>query len=92
MKTAISLPDSSFERVRFHAERLGISRSEFFVKAAERWADELDDANLTGAINSALEQIGSDDLDDTAPFVRQAATRLFVGQQDDRRSTPIDSS
>lgn len=61
MKTAISLPDELFEQVRKHAERLGISRSEFFAVAAGRWAAELDGAELTEAINLALAAAGPDD-------------------------------
>jgi Ribbon-helix-helix protein, copG family len=83
VKTAISLPDSAFERFRRHAARLGISRSEFFVRAAERWADELDDADLTEAIDSALREVGPGAPDDNAVFVRRAAASLFAGQQDD---------
>ena len=39
MKTAISVPDPVFERVDREAKRLGVSRSEFFAKAAERYLD-----------------------------------------------------
>lgn len=61
MKTAISLPDELFDRVRKHAERLGISRSEFFALAAGRWAAELEGAELTSAINDSVDAIGTDD-------------------------------
>jgi len=53
MKTAISLPDDTFERVDRAAKQLGVSRSEFFARAAERWLAALDD-ETTAAINSAL--------------------------------------
>jgi hypothetical protein len=85
-KTAISLPDSVFDRVRRHAARLRISRSEFFVRAAERWADELDDADLTEAIDDALDRIGPDAADDDTAFVRRAAASLFAERHDDRLS------
>jgi hypothetical protein len=75
MKTAISVPDVVFERAQRHAARLGISRSEFFAKAAERWADELDGAELTIAIDRALSESGPDyELD----FVDESARRLFT--------------
>jgi hypothetical protein len=75
MKTAISVPDVVFERARRHAERLGISRSEFFAKAAERWADELDGAELTVAIDMALSESGPDlEMD----FVHESARRQFT--------------
>jgi predicted transcriptional regulator len=54
MKTAISLPDDTFERVDRAAQQLGISRSEFFARAAERWLAALEDDQTTAAINSAL--------------------------------------
>ena len=54
MKTAISVPDETFARVERAASRLGVSRSEFFARAAERWLGELEDAGLTDAINAAL--------------------------------------
>lgn len=61
MKTAISLPDSTFERVKQEASAAGMSRSEFFARAAERYADELDATSLTAAINDALAQTAADD-------------------------------
>ncbi|MGH8907295.1 MAG: ribbon-helix-helix domain-containing protein [Egibacteraceae bacterium] len=75
MKTAISVPDPIFQRVEHHARRLGLSRSEFFARAAQRWADELDGPNLTAAINDAVEFAGPDE---TAAFVRRAAERLWA--------------
>ena len=58
MKTAISLPDETFERVSRRASDLGMSRSEFFTRAAQRYLDELDAQSLTGQIDSALEHLG----------------------------------
>ncbi|MBM3676848.1 MAG: CopG family transcriptional regulator [Actinobacteria bacterium] len=54
MKTAISVPDDTFRRVDAAARRLGVSRSEFFARAAERWLDALDDEGTTDAINRAI--------------------------------------
>ncbi len=86
MKTAISIPDDSFERVREHAERLGMSRSEFFTRAAERWVEELDDRRLTEVIDEALAATAGPGPvpgsapggDDSSPFVSRAAARLFA--------------
>jgi len=75
VKTAISIPEQVFERVRHHAERLGISRSEFFSRAAEMWADEMEGAELTEAIDAAVEQAGDDD---STEFARRAAQRLVA--------------
>jgi metal-responsive CopG/Arc/MetJ family transcriptional regulator len=54
MKTAISIPDATFARVETTAARLGVSRSEFFTRAVERWLSDLDDAETTAAIDAVL--------------------------------------
>ena len=54
MKTAISLPDDTFRRVDGAARRMGVSRSEFFARAAERWLDALQEDDITAAINRAI--------------------------------------
>jgi len=54
MKTAISLSDDTFRRVDNAAKRLGVSRSEFFARAAESWLATLDEDDTTEAINCAL--------------------------------------
>ena len=71
VKTAISLPDATFERVERAAQRLGVSRSEFFARAAERWLQDLGDEQTTDAINQALD----DTAQDTA-FLAAAAQQL----------------
>jgi predicted DNA-binding protein len=70
MKTAISLPDETFDRVSRRASDLGMSRSEFFTRAAQRYLDELDAQSLTGQINSALERLrGTDEAEAAAVAV-----------------------
>jgi metal-responsive CopG/Arc/MetJ family transcriptional regulator len=76
MKTAISVPDDAFRRVEKHAGKLHMSRSEFFTRAAERWADELENAEVTEAIDAALELAG--DEDDGGAFFHEAARRTFL--------------
>jgi metal-responsive CopG/Arc/MetJ family transcriptional regulator len=71
VKTAISLPDETFARVERAAKRLGVSRSEFFARAAERWLDDLGDEQTTDAINRALAQTPQD-----IAFVAAAAQHL----------------
>jgi metal-responsive CopG/Arc/MetJ family transcriptional regulator len=71
VKTAISIPDATFARVEASAARLGVSRSEFFARAAERWLADLEDAQTTAAIDAVL----GDDEQDIA-FVQQAAAAL----------------
>lgn len=60
MKTAISLPDDTFRRVDDAARRMGVSRSEFFARAAERWLDALQEDDITAAINRAISGSQSD--------------------------------
>lgn len=61
MKTAISVPDDTFEQATQRAGELGISRSEFFARAARRYLDELSAQSLTRQIDEALQAAGDDD-------------------------------
>ena len=67
MKTAISVSDETFDRVSRTASELGMSRSEFFARAAQRYLDELDAQSLTVQIDSALERLdGTDEAEAAA--------------------------
>jgi metal-responsive CopG/Arc/MetJ family transcriptional regulator len=61
MKTAISLPDSTFDRASRRAKELGMSRSEFFARAADNYLDELDAKSLTSQMDAALEMMSGMD-------------------------------
>jgi Arc/MetJ family transcription regulator len=61
VKTAISVPDDIFEQATRRAGKLGISRSEFFTRAARRYLDELDARSFTRQIDEALDAVGTDD-------------------------------
>lgn len=61
VKTAISLPDDTFDLVSQRARDLGVSRSEFFTRAAQRYLDELDSQSLTGQIDHALAHLSATD-------------------------------
>ena len=61
MKTAISLPDDTFDRASRRAKALGMSRSEFFARAAVNYLDELDARSLTARMDAALHVIGETD-------------------------------
>ena len=61
MKTAISVPDEVFNQVGQSAAELGISRSEFFARAARKYLDELAAQSLTSQIDEALGGAGADD-------------------------------
>jgi metal-responsive CopG/Arc/MetJ family transcriptional regulator len=73
MKTAISLPDDTFHRVDRAAKQLGLSRSEFFARAAESWLAAIDDDGTTDAINAALRGRPEDQ-----EFTTAAAAALFA--------------
>jgi len=61
MKTAISVPDDTFEKATRRAQDLGMSRSEFFARAAARYLDELDAESTTRQIDLAMATIGDRD-------------------------------
>jgi antitoxin MazE6 len=77
VKTAISLPDETFRRADRAAKRLGLSRSEFFARAAEKWLDGLEDDGVTKAIDRAIAEAPDDHR-----FTDAAAAALVA---DDRR-------
>jgi hypothetical protein len=79
MKTAISVPDEIFNQVGSRAAELGISRSEFFARAARQYLDQLADASLTQQIDAAIDAAGADDSSHAAA----AAGRAFLAGVDD---------
>lgn len=74
MKTAISVPDEIFNQVESRAAELGISRSEFFARAARQYLDQLADDSLTQQIDGAIEAAGTDD----SGLAAAAAGRAFL--------------
>jgi predicted DNA-binding protein len=80
MKTAISLPDETFERATQRAAELGMSRSEFFARAAEQYLRQLDDASLTAQIDQVLARAGDDD---TASAAVAAGRKTLAGAASD---------
>ncbi|MFW6600065.1 ribbon-helix-helix protein, CopG family [Propionibacteriaceae bacterium Y2011] len=75
MKTAISLPDHSAERFDRVARKHGMTRSEFYRRAAEQYADELSGADLTAQIDEAIAAVGQPG-DETSELRREANARL----------------
>lgn len=61
VKTAISIPDETFDQAERRAASLGMSRSEFFTKAAQRYLAQLDEEALTAAIDASIDLVGADD-------------------------------
>jgi antitoxin MazE6 len=79
VKTAISLPDDTYEQATRQAEELGISRSEFFARAARSYLDQLASHSLTQQINEALQNA----VDDDSNAAAAAAGRRYLAGQDD---------
>ena len=75
MKTAISLPDETFDRASRRAKELGMSRSEFFARAAVNYLDELDAKSLTAQMDAALDLIG--DADESTELAVDAGRRVL---------------
>jgi metal-responsive CopG/Arc/MetJ family transcriptional regulator len=79
MKTAISLPEETFVQATRQAAELGISRSEFFARAARRYLDDLASGSLINQIDEVLEAV----RDDNSAAVAAAAGRRRLARQDD---------
>ena len=79
MKTAISLPDTTFEQATRRAAELGISRSQFFAVAARRYLDALDSESVTAQINHALDHASGED---SAAVAVAAGRSRFSGEDD----------
>lgn len=81
MKTAISVPDATFEAATKKATELGMSRSEFFARAAERYLRQLDAESLTAQINAAIDRVGQDEQ--TQALVTAAGRRRLSDSDDE---------
>jgi predicted DNA-binding protein len=55
MKTAISVPNGVYEHVQSKSQELGMSRSQFFSEAAERYLRELEHDSLVSQVNEAVD-------------------------------------
>jgi metal-responsive CopG/Arc/MetJ family transcriptional regulator len=78
VKTAISVPDDTFEAATKRARELGMSRSEFFTLAARRYLDELDRESITQQVDEALRTAGGDEA--AAAAVAAGRRRLSTGK------------
>jgi hypothetical protein len=68
MKTAISIPDETFRRVEARVAELRMNRSEFYVRAAERYLEELDRSSTTAQIDEVIKRLGQPDASEIAQF------------------------
>jgi metal-responsive CopG/Arc/MetJ family transcriptional regulator len=60
MKTAISIPESTFEQAEELARRLGVSRSRLFTIAVERFIESHVNADVTRRLNEVYSETSSD--------------------------------
>lgn len=51
MKTAISIPDPVFEAAEKFAHRIGVSRSQLYTKAVEKYLIEFQNQSVTKKLN-----------------------------------------
>jgi metal-responsive CopG/Arc/MetJ family transcriptional regulator len=79
VKTAISVPDDTFTRAEQRARTLGITRSQFYTQAAQRYLEQLDAESLTRQIDAAIEMIGAEESNRLA----SAAGRHVLEQADE---------
>jgi hypothetical protein len=81
VKTAISIPDATFERATNKAQALGMSRSEFFTRAAVRYLDELDASSVAEQIDLVVASL--DGVDDSTRDAVSAGLRTLAVEVDD---------
>jgi hypothetical protein len=81
VKTAISVPDDTYQRASKRARDLGMSRSEFFSRAADRYLDELDSDSVTQQIDKAVADVGHSD--DSSKDAVAVGRRLLANGIDD---------
>jgi metal-responsive CopG/Arc/MetJ family transcriptional regulator len=79
MKTAISIPDETFAKADRRAHELGMSRSEFYTRAAQSYLERLDAESLPDRIDEAIALIGPDDSGQAAV----AAGKRLLAEGDD---------
>ena len=81
MKTAISVPDDTFERASRRAKDLGMSRSELFSRAVARYLDELDATSMVHQIDEAV--LALRDIDDGTADAVRVGQQVLAGTSDD---------
>ena len=77
MKFAISVPDDVFQAVEAQAQRMGISRSQFFADAGRRYLDALSRADEIDEINDFVARFGDNTTDPESSWVLEAGRRTL---------------
>ena len=73
MKVAISVPDPVYRRAELAARRMRVKRSHFYSMAAEAYARQTDDADITARLNAVHEDVSSE----PDAFLVEAARRTL---------------
>jgi hypothetical protein len=75
VKTAISVPNETYDRAERAAKKHGMSRSQFYSTAADRYATELESDDLTAAIDAVVDLAN---VDESTAFAKSAGHRLLT--------------
>jgi antitoxin MazE6 len=74
MKTAISMPDKLFEAADRLARRLGISRSELYQRAVERYLQQQSGDVVREALDKVYARASNRELD---PLIKAAGEQIL---------------
>lgn len=80
VKTAISVPDQTYDRAERVAKKHGMNRSQFYSAAADRYAAELESADTTAAIDAAVDAANADT---SSRFAVAAGARILDGADEE---------
>lgn len=75
MKTAISIPTPIFREAELTARRLGMSRSEFFTRAAQRMVASLREDEVKASYDAAF---AADEARAETAFRRRSSRRMLA--------------
>lgn len=79
MKTAISIPDPIFLRAEKTAKKFGMTRSKFYVTAAENLIESLEKSSVTDQLNRIYR---SSPADTSALLLQRVALRKDDGNRE----------
>jgi len=80
IRTAISIPETLFERVDVVAEKQQISRSRLFVLAVEEYLRQVENEELFQAINAAYDKPPTPEDKAQREAMRRKQRKLVEGQ------------
>lgn len=77
MKTAISIPDNTFQSAEKLARRLGKSRSQLYAQALNNYLEQHNDANVQKLLNEVYTTEGST----LSPSIKRLQSRAVTKEQ-----------